>query len=130
MKILVVDDDQNIRRLLNFNLSAAGHEVIVANNGKEGVEKAIKEKPDLILLDIMMPVMNGYEACKTLKEQDITKDIPVFMLSAKSQMMDLDDAFNVGADDYITKPFDIEKLDYSINYKLKTYNERKKTQNR
>jgi len=130
MKILVVDDDQNIRRLLNFNLSAAGHQVIVATNGKEGVEKAIKEKPDLILLDIMMPVMNGYEACKTLKEQDTTKDIPVFMLSAKSQMMDLDDAFNVGADDYITKPFDIEKLDYSINYKLKTYNERKKAQNR
>ncbi|KQC05631.1 MAG: hypothetical protein APR54_08065 [Candidatus Cloacimonas sp. SDB] len=130
MKILVVDDDQNIRRLLNFNLSAAGHKVIVATNGKEGVEKAIKDKPDLILLDIMMPVMNGYEACKTLKEQDITKDIPVFMLSAKSQMMDLDDAFNVGADDYITKPFDIEKLDYSINYKLKTYNERKKSQNK
>ena len=85
---------------------------------------AKKEKPDLILLDIMMPVMNGYETCEILKNTEETKDIPIFMLSAKSQMVDLDDAFNVGADDYIVKPFDIEKLEYSINYKLKLYKER------
>ena len=125
MKILAIDDDQNIRRLLSFNLSAANHEVIVAVNGKEGLAKAVAEKPDLILLDIMMPVMNGYEACEKLKATEETKNTPVFILSAKSQMMDLDDAFDVGADDYITKPFDIEKLEYSINYKLKLYNERK-----
>jgi len=124
MKILVVDDDQNIRRLLSFNLTSANHEVVMATNGKEGIEKAIKEQPELILLDIMMPVMNGYEACKILKATEETKNIPIFMLSAKSQMMDLDDAFDSGADDYITKPFDIEKLGYSINYKLKAYFER------
>jgi len=126
MKVLVVDDDQNIRLLLNFNLSASGHKVITANNGKEGIDLALREKPDLILLDIMMPVMDGYQACQILKEKSITKDIPVFILSAKSQMMDLDEAFNAGADDYITKPFDIEKLEYSINYKLKNFRERNK----
>lgn len=125
MKLLVVDDDQNIRRLLSFNFAASNHQVIVASNGKEGIKKAKIEKPDLILLDIMMPVMNGYDTCKILKNTEETKDIPVFMLSAKSQMIDLDDAYNVGADDYITKPFDIDKLEYSINYKLKLYNERK-----
>ncbi len=126
MKILVVDDDQNIRRLLSFNLTAANHEVIIAVNGKDGLQKAVSHKPDLILLDIMMPEMNGYDTCKMLKKTEETKNIPVFMLSAKSQMMDLDDAFDAGADDYITKPFDVEKLEYSINYKLKLYNERKK----
>jgi two-component system alkaline phosphatase synthesis response regulator PhoP len=124
MKLLVVDDDQNIRRLLSFNLTASNHEVIVAPDGKQGIQLAKKEKPDLILLDIMMPVMNGYETCKILKKTEETKDIPIFMLSAKSQMIDLDDAFNAGADDYITKPFDIDKLEYSINYKMKLYNER------
>jgi len=130
MKILVVDDDQNIRRLLSFNLTAANHEVITADNGKEGIEKAIQNKPDLILLDLMMPVMNGYDACKLLKKKESTKDIPIFILSAKSQMIDLDDAYNSGADDYIIKPFDVEKLDYSIDYKLRTFNERKNKQNK
>lgn len=126
MKILVVDDDQNIRRLVSFNLAQANHEILIAKDGEEGYKMAVKEVPDLILLDIMMPILNGYETCAKLKNDPITKDIPVFMLSAKGQMTDLDDAFNVGADDYITKPFDVEKLEYSINYKLKTLQERKK----
>lgn len=126
MKILVVDDDQNIRRLVSFNLTQSNHEIILAKDGSEGYKLAIKEQPDLILLDIMMPIMNGYQTCEKLKNDPATKDIPVFMLSAKGQMTDLDDAFNLGADDYITKPFDVEKLEFSINYKLKTLEQRKK----
>lgn len=126
MKILVVDDDQNIRRLVSFNLTQANHEIILAKNGAEGYQLAIDEQPDLILLDIMMPIMNGYQTVEKLKKDPATKEIPVFMLSAKGQMTDLDDAFNLGADDYITKPFDVEKLEFSINYKLKTLESRKK----
>ena len=122
MKILVVDDEQNIRRLVSFNLSQAGHEILVARNGKEGVEIALKSKPDLILLDIMMPVMNGYEACKLLKNDHRTKEITIFMLSAKSQMSDLDEAMYQGADNYIIKPFDVENLNDTIMFKLKNMN--------
>jgi len=124
MRVLVVDDDQNIRRLVSFNLKADGHEVILATNGKEGYETAQREHPDLILLDIMMPIMNGYETCSNLKQNPETKDIPVFMLSAKGQMTDLDEAFAVGADNYITKPFDVEKLNKTIMFKLESYKAR------
>ncbi len=126
MKILVVDDDQNIRRLVSFNLSLENHEIFVASNGKEGIQVALEKNPDLILLDIMMPVMDGYKTCEWLKKDPRTKDIPIFMLSVKGQMTDLDDAFNAGADDYITKPFDVEKLNKTINYKLESFQERKK----
>ncbi|MCK4694198.1 MAG: response regulator [Candidatus Cloacimonetes bacterium] len=126
MKILVVDDDQNIRRLVSFNLSLENHEIFVASNGKEGIQVALAKDPDLILLDIMMPVMDGYKTCEWLKKNPRTKDIPIFMLSVKGQMTDLDNAFNAGADDYITKPFDVEKLNKTINYKLESFQERKK----
>ena len=119
MKILVVDDEQNIRRLISFNLSQKGHEILVARNGKEGLESAQVNQPDLILLDIMMPVMNGFDACQKLKEDPKTKHIPVIVLSAKGQMTDLDEAMRVGADNYITKPFDVEKLNDTLMYKLK-----------
>jgi two-component system, OmpR family, alkaline phosphatase synthesis response regulator PhoP len=128
MKILVVDDDRNIRKLLDFNFTTANHKVLLSRNGSDAVKKAESEKPDLILLDIMMPVMDGYEACKILKQNEATKNIPVFMLSSKSQIVDLDEAFEAGADDYIIKPFDIEKLENTINYKLKLYNERQNKQ--
>ncbi|MBN2461131.1 MAG: response regulator [Candidatus Cloacimonetes bacterium] len=127
MKILVVDDDQNIRRLVSFNLSIEGHEILVARTGKEGIDMAVKNKPDLILMDIMMPEMNGYDACKWLKNDARTKDIPLFMLSAKGQMTDLDEAFNVGADNYITKPFDVEKLHKTIMFKLENLRQRRKS---
>ena len=119
MKILIIDDDENIRRLVSFNLSMEGHEIIMAENGKIGIETAKKESPDLILLDVMMPVMNGIETVTNLKKEPITKNIPVFMLSAKGQMEDLDTAFDAGADNYITKPFDIDKLNAKIEFKLK-----------
>ncbi|MBN1948760.1 MAG: response regulator [Candidatus Cloacimonetes bacterium] len=124
MKILIIDDDQNIRKLVSFNLSLKKHQVFAAKDGQEGIQLAISQQPDLILLDIMMPVMNGYETCKKLKADERTKNIPVFMLSARGQMTDLDDAFNSGADDYIVKPFDVGKLNYTIDYKMNTYLER------
>ncbi len=118
MKILVVDDEENIRKLVNYNLILDGYDVIMAVDGKEGLEKAIQEKPDLILLDIMMPEMDGLEVCSRLKKNPETRDIPIFMLSAKGQMQDLEDAFDVGADNYITKPFDVDKLSEIIQFKL------------
>ncbi len=124
MKVLVVDDDKNIRRLVSFTLKSEGHEVIQAVNGKDGYEQAKVSQPDLILLDIMMPIMNGYETCSNLKSDPDTRDIPVFMLSAKGQMTDLDEAFAVGADNYITKPFDVEKLGKTILFKLESYRSR------
>ncbi|HAE86392.1 TPA: two-component system response regulator [Candidatus Marinimicrobia bacterium] len=125
MKILVVDDEENIRKLVNYNLILDGYDVILAVDGKEGLEKAIQEKPDLILLDIMMPEMDGLEVCSRLKKNPETRDIPIFMLSAKGQMQDLEDAFDVGADNYITKPFDVDKLSEIIQFKLNKMKEKK-----
>ncbi|MDK2977061.1 MAG: two-component system, OmpR family, alkaline phosphatase synthesis response regulator PhoP [Candidatus Marinimicrobia bacterium] len=125
MKILLVDDEENIRKLVHYNLILDGYDVIMAVNGKEGLEKAIQEKPDLILLDIMMPEMDGLEVCSRLKKNPETRDIPIFMLSAKGQMQDLEDAYDVGADNYITKPFDVDKLSEIIQFKLKKLKEKK-----
>lgn len=118
MKILVVDDEENIRKLVKYNLILDGFEVVLAVDGKDGLDKAISEKPDLILLDIMMPEIDGLEVCSRLKKNPETRDIPIFMLSAKGQMQDLEDAYEMGADNYITKPFDVEKLSEIIMFKL------------
>ncbi len=118
MRILIIDDDENIRKLVSFNLTMDGHEILQAVNGKDGLKKAKKEIPDLILLDVMMPVMDGIETCKRLKKESKTQNIPIFMLSAKGQMRDLDEAFDAGADNYITKPFEVEKLNDVITFKL------------
>ena len=120
MKILVVEDEANIRHILKYNLELDGHSVILAENGEEALAK-MDESPELILLDIMMPVMNGLEACKILKNDPETKDIPIFMLTAKSQINDIEEAFRVGADDYLTKPFDPDVLSSRIKAKLENY---------
>jgi len=124
MKILVVDDEANIRNLLSYNLKLDGHQVILAENGVEALKK-IKEKPDLVLLDVMMPEMDGLETCSKLKGNPDTRHIPVFMLTAKSQMADIEEAFRLGADDYLTKPFDPIDLNNRILKKLKQYKEAK-----
>ena len=120
MKILVVEDEANIRHILKYNLELDGHSVILAENGQPALDK-MNEKPELILLDIMMPVMNGLETCKVLKADPATQDIPVFMLTAKSQINDIEEAFRVGADDYLTKPFDPDALSDRINAKLENF---------
>jgi len=124
MRILVVEDDANIRFILKYNLELDGHEVTMAHNGQEALE-ALEPLPELILLDIMMPVMNGLDACRKLKENPEVKDIPIFMLTAKSQINDIEEAFKAGADDYLTKPFEPDELSEKIQKKLELYRKTK-----
>ena len=105
--ILVVDDDFDIRKLLKFKLEKIGYEVFLANNGMEAVEKARRYIPDLILLDMMMPVMNGLKACDNLKNHKDTKDIPIIFVTAVGDKKGIIAAYQLGADDYLIKPFDI-----------------------
>ncbi len=109
-KILVVDDEVYILHILEFSLGAEGFEVITANNGEIAVEKAIQEKPDLIVLDIMMPGLDGYETCRRLKREPETKHIPVILLTAKGRDSDKRLGFEVGAIDYVVKPFSPNRL--------------------
>ena len=103
--ILAVDDEANILELLKFNLSKEGYHVIGATNGFDATGLAREEKPDLIILDVMLPEMDGYDVLRTLKANKETASIPVIMLSAKSEVLDKVVGLELGADDYITKPF-------------------------
>jgi two-component system alkaline phosphatase synthesis response regulator PhoP len=114
-KILVVDDEIYIVHILDFSLGMEGYEVVTALDGEQAIEQARNEKPDLIVLDIMMPKLDGYETCKILKSEKDTRDIPVILLSAKGRNVDQKIGFEVGADDYITKPFSPRKLVERIN---------------
>ncbi len=114
-KILVVDDEIYIVHILDFSLGMEGYEVVTALDGEQALEKAHAEHPDLIVLDIMMPKLDGYETCKMLKADPATKDVPVILLSAKGRNVDQKIGFEVGADDYITKPFSPRKLVERIN---------------
>ena len=112
MTVLVIDDDPVIVKLLRVNFELEGFNVISASDGLEGVEKARKERPDVVISDIMMPTMNGLELVSTLKSDPVTADLPVLLLSAKAQMADVQRGFELGADDYVTKPVDpIELID-------------------
>jgi len=117
-RILVADDDPLSIKLLNFRLSSVGHEVIFAVNGGEALEIATREKPDLVLLDIMMPVMNGFQVLRKLKSQEETKNIPVIMLTSKVQEKDVVFGLEAGAEDYITKPFSFAELNARVNRAL------------
>ena len=117
-RILVADDDPLSIKLLNFRLRSVGHEVIFAVNGGEALEIATREKPDLVLLDIMMPVMNGFQVLRKLKSQEETKNIPVIMLTARSQEKDIVDGIEAGAVDYVTKPFSSAELIARVNRAL------------
>ncbi len=109
-KILIVDDDEDVLLIVQTILDNAGYSALTARNGREGVEKAIEAKPDLILLDVMMPELSGWEVCTTLKSAPETRQIPITMLTVKSEIRDLITGMQVGADDYITKPFTRKKL--------------------
>ncbi|NJL93809.1 MAG: response regulator [Anaerolineae bacterium] len=104
-KILIAEDEHDIRELIEFTLNFAGHEVVKAKNGAEAVELAPKVMPDLIMMDVRMPKMTGYEACRAMKEIDALKNIPVVFLSAKGQDSEVDAGFDAGAYEYILKPF-------------------------
>ncbi|MBD3636115.1 MAG: response regulator transcription factor [Crocinitomicaceae bacterium] len=103
-KILIIDDEVDIRVLLRYNLEKEGYQVIEAEDGKSGIEVAIKEHPDLILLDVMMPGMDGVETCEKLREKRVLEDSIVCMLTARGEDYSQLAGFNAGADDYITKP--------------------------
>ena len=109
-KILVAEDEQDIEELIAFTLRYGGYEVISVSNGEEAFESACRNKPDLILLDIRMPVMSGIEACKLLKADPLTSHIPIVFLSAKGQKSEIKEGFEAGAEDYLLKPFSPEEL--------------------
>ncbi len=104
-KILVAEDERDIRDLIAFTLRFAGHEVVAVGNGAEAVEAAPVEMPDLILMDVRMPRMTGYEACQLIKADGRVKHIPVVFLSAKGQESEIQTGFSVGASEYLLKPF-------------------------
>ncbi|MCD6380566.1 response regulator [bacterium] len=114
-KILVVDDEEHIRRILKFQLERNGYKVICAENGKEGLHSAQKILPDLIILDLMMPLMDGLEVCARLKEEFQTSKIPIIMLTAKSEMHDKILGLKNGANDYLIKPYSNDELLLRVN---------------
>ena len=115
-KILIVDDEKAIVDILKFNLKKDGYQTIEAYDGTEGYQKALSEKPDLILLDVMLPGMDGFEVCKKLREQIST---PIIMLTARTEEIDKVLGLELGADDYITKPFSIRELTARVKANLR-----------
>jgi two-component system alkaline phosphatase synthesis response regulator PhoP len=116
--VLIVEDEEHIRNILDYNLRLDGFEVYMAEDGAKGLELANKHKFQVILLDWMMPKMDGLEVLSELKHTKKTEDIPVFMLTAKGAIGDMDRAYNIGADGYLTKPFDAKLLGSTIRKKL------------
>lgn len=109
-KILIAEDERDILDLITFTLEFGGHEVISTSNGVEALEKTRIELPDLVLLDVRMPKMTGYEVCKHIKADETIKEIPVVFLSAKGQEVEVNTGYEVGAVDYILKPFAPDQL--------------------
>lgn len=116
--ILVIEDEEHIRTILKYNLELDGFNVFLAEDGLTGLDAAREDKPDLILLDWMMPGLDGLQVLSELKHDERTKDIPVFMLTAKSMMAEVGRALYEGADDYITKPFNVIDLGQIIKEKF------------
>ncbi|HKK73153.1 MAG TPA: response regulator [Candidatus Krumholzibacteria bacterium] len=108
--ILVVDDEMYIVNILDFTLATEGLRVITAANGEEALRQAIENPPDLVILDVMMPKIDGFEVCRALKAKDETKDVPVILLTAKDRDSDREKGREAGADLYVTKPFSPTRL--------------------
>jgi len=117
-KILVVDDEPDLVETIRFPLEMEGYQVLVAQNGEEGLNQAKRESPDLIILDLMLPKLDGYKVCRLLKFDEKYKHIPILMLTAKAQEKDKLLGKETGADDYMTKPFDIDKLIEKVKFYL------------
>lgn len=118
-KILVVDDEKNIVDLIHMNLERSGYQVIPAYTGKEAITKTIDLEPDLVLLDLMLPDIDGFEVCRMIKLNEKTKDVPIIMITAKSEEADKVIGLGLGADDYVTKPFGIRELEARIKTVLR-----------
>ena len=109
-RILIVDDEPDVLTLLRFGLEAAGFEVIAASDGEQGLTMARKHRPDLMILDLMLPKLDGYKVCRTLKFDERFRDIPIFILSARTGETDRRLALELGADEFHTKPYDTRVL--------------------
>ena len=118
-KILVVDDEIHIVKIIAYKMRGAGHEVVSARDGVEALDVVRANRPDLILLDVMMPRMDGFQTLEALKADPATRDIQVFLLTVKSKEVDRQRGYEIGADDYLTKPFSPNKLLERINQALK-----------
>ena len=120
-KILIAEDEQDIRDLIEFTLKYVGHEVVCVSNGEEACDMAKKITPELILLDVRMPVMSGYEACEKIKNDPKTKHIPIVFLSAKGQDSEIQAGLSAGATDYLLKPFGPMELTDKVKELLEKY---------
>lgn len=109
-RILIAEDEPDIRELVTFTLRFAGHEVTATANGEEAVQQAARLIPDMIIMDVRMPRMTGYDACRAIKKDPNLKDIPVVFLSAKGQDAEIQTGLDVGAEDYLLKPFAPDQL--------------------
>lgn len=118
-RILIIEDEVRFLEGLELYLKKAGYEVLKATEGLEGLRKALEAAPDLVILDIMMPDMNGYEVCRRLRANSETEDLPVLMLTAKTQVGDKVAGFKSGADDYLTKPVHLAELRARVEALLK-----------
>lgn len=110
MHVLVVDDDPDIRELVAFKLAQMGHTVSSEKDGESGLAAALDKTPDLILLDVMMPKLTGIEVCQRLRDETATSGVPIILITAKAQEVDVERGFAAGADDYIVKPFSPREL--------------------
>ncbi len=118
-RILIVEDERQLVKTLEYNFAREGYETIVAHDGGEGLRKAQTLLPDLVLLDLMLPVMNGLEVCRELRAGEKTRDIPIVMLTARAEETDQVVGFSMGADDYVTKPFSNKVLLQRIKAQLR-----------
>lgn len=125
-KILIVDDEKDIVKMLDYNLKKEGFRIVSCQDGEEALDLAVREHPDLIILDLMLPGVDGLEVCKTLKKENKTAAIPVIMLTAKVQEADKVLGLELGADDYITKPFSPRELVARVKAVLRRVHEKGK----
>jgi DNA-binding response OmpR family regulator len=109
-KILIAEDEPDIRELVAFMLRFAGYEVMAASNGEEAVQAATREVPDLVLMDVRMPRMTGYDACRLMKSNPTLRDVPIVFLSAKGQESEIQSGLEAGAEEYLLKPFSPDEL--------------------
>jgi DNA-binding response OmpR family regulator len=119
--VLVADDDHDILTLVSFRLERAGYDVIQAHDGEEAVRLAVERGPDLAVLDVMMPKLDGYEATRQLRDHEATSGVPVILLTARVQETDVARGIEAGADDYVTKPFSPQELHDRVQAALGRY---------
>ncbi len=110
LRILIIEDERGLTEVLEYNLKREGYETVLAHDGQEGLRKAQTLLPDLILLDIMLPGLSGFDVCRELRSGERTRDIPIIIISAKAEETDQIVGFSLGADDYVTKPFHVKVL--------------------